>query len=87
MSSNKKPENIIKDSSIESRRKLIKSTIIGTGLVGSASAIPSKWAKPVIDSVILPSHALTTDDSDSSPGDKEITSSRINHDKIDYDIV
>ena len=87
MNLSKKAERIVKGSPIETKRKLIKSAILGTGVVGSASAMPSKWTKPVIDSVILPSHAETTDDSGSSPGDKVISSSRINHKNIDYDTV
>ncbi|MCP3850972.1 MAG: hypothetical protein GY694_12150 [Gammaproteobacteria bacterium] len=86
-SSNNNPEHIAKDSSIKTRRKLIKTAVIGTGVLSSAGAIPRKWSKPVIDSVILPSHAQTTDGSGSNPGEKELASSDINRDNIDYDIV
>ena len=52
----------------ESRRKALKSTLIG-GAVISASVAPDKWKKPVLDSVVLPAHAATTDDTDSgAPG-------------------
>ena len=39
------------------RRKLL--AIIGVGGV-AAVAIPSRWSKPIIDSVILPAHAQTS---------------------------
>lgn len=39
---------------------------ISGGLIG-ASQLPSTWTKPIVDSVILPVHAETTDDSDNLP--------------------
>ena len=44
-----------------SRRKVLRNTLIG-GAVISTSAVPKKWSKPVLDSVLLPTHAATTDD-------------------------
>ncbi len=43
---------------METRRKIIK-CVIGTGL--ASSALSGSWVKPVVDSVILPSHAKTSD--------------------------
>ncbi len=40
-----------------SRRKLL--TVIGVGSVASI-AVPSKWSKPIVDSVLLPAHAQTS---------------------------
>lgn len=38
-----------------------RKTILGiVGTAGGASLLPEKWVKPVIDSVILPSHAQTS---------------------------
>ncbi len=44
----------------ECRRKLLKSIAAGTGAVAAGSAIPTKWSKPLVDSVVLPAHAQTT---------------------------
>ena len=45
------------------RRKLLGSLAV----VGGVSAMPSNWVKPVINSVILPAHAQTSEiDADSS---------------------
>ncbi|MEM7194029.1 MAG: hypothetical protein AAF402_03705 [Pseudomonadota bacterium] len=46
------------DQPTESRRKTLKATLLGGGLVGATTA--TQWSKPVVDSVILPSHANTT---------------------------
>ncbi len=42
------------------RRKLLKSLATGGGVALTAKSLPEKWAKPVVDSVILPVHAQTT---------------------------
>ena len=49
--------------STERRKVLIG---LGGGIVG-ANQLPGSWAKPVVDAVILPSHAETTDDSGALP--------------------
>jgi hypothetical protein len=41
------------------RRNLIKALTLGGGVL-SASKIPTAWAAPVVDSVLLPAHAQTT---------------------------
>ena len=48
------------NTSIESRRRLLKSITIGTSTVFAGNALPNKWTKPLVDSVVLPIHAQTT---------------------------
>ena len=46
------------------RRKLL----IGLGsTIAGASQLPKSWSKPIVNSVILPAHAATSEDTDSSP--------------------
>ncbi|MCP4007879.1 MAG: twin-arginine translocation signal domain-containing protein, partial [Proteobacteria bacterium] len=49
----------------DSRRKLLKTIAAGSGAVVAGKSLPESWSKPVIDSVILPAHAATTDNNDS----------------------
>ncbi len=43
------------------RRKALKKLLVGSGAAVAASqTLPTKWTKPVVDSVILPAHAQTT---------------------------
>ncbi len=46
------------------RRKLLKAG----GVVASSYAVPEKWKKPVVDTVLLPSHAQTTATPAPTPG-------------------
>jgi hypothetical protein len=46
--------------SSESRRKLLKSIVAGSGAVVAGKSLPESWGKPVVDSVILPAHAETS---------------------------
>ncbi len=55
-----------KNTKNEQRRKLLKSAAIGGGIVGASGLRPEKWAKPIVNSVILPTHASTTDSDTSS---------------------
>ena len=58
----------------QSRRKLLKSIAAGSGAVVAGKSLPESWSKPVIDTVVLPSHASTTDDTDSgAPGNTTTT--------------
>ena len=43
------------------RRKLLKSIAAGSGAVVAGKSLPESWSKPVIDPVMLPAHAATTD--------------------------
>ena len=46
--------------SSESRRKLLKSIAAGSGAFITGKSIPESWSRPVVDSVMLPAHALTS---------------------------
>lgn len=46
----------------DSRRKLLKSIAAGSGAVVAGKSLPESWSKPIVDSVMLPAHAATTDD-------------------------
>lgn len=43
-----------------SRRKLLKSIAAGGGAVVATRYIPGQWSEPVVDSVVLPAHAQTS---------------------------
>lgn len=43
-----------------SRRKLLKSIAAGSGAVIAGKNLPENWARPVVGSVMLPAHALTS---------------------------
>jgi hypothetical protein len=43
----------------ESRRTALKTLMAGGGFV-TLSALPARWAKPVVDAVMLPAHAQTS---------------------------
>lgn len=56
------------DSKKTTRRRVIKTAIASTAVVGAASQLSAgKWTKPMLNSVILPAHAETTDSSGNSP--------------------
>ncbi len=57
----------------DSRRKLLKSIAAGGGAVVAGKSLPESWSNPVIDSVMLPVHASTTDDSGNLPADGTTT--------------
>ena len=44
----------------QSRRNILKSIALGGGIVTAGKVLPDGWKKPVVDTVILPSHAATT---------------------------
>jgi hypothetical protein len=44
----------------QSRRKLLKSIAAGSGAVVVGKSLPESWSRPVVDSVILPAHAQTS---------------------------
>ncbi|MDH3378156.1 MAG: hypothetical protein OEQ39_14520 [Gammaproteobacteria bacterium] len=48
------------DKSNESRRKLLKSALAGSGAVIAGKSLPENWTKPVVESVLLPAHAQTS---------------------------
>jgi len=54
-----KPEMKEKKLSL-SRRNLMKSIAASSSVVIAGESLPDKWAKPIVDSVILPAHAQAT---------------------------
>ena len=46
--------------SSESRRKLLKSIAAGSGVIVAGKSLPESWSRPVVDSVLLPAHAETS---------------------------
>jgi len=44
----------------ENRRKLLKSIAAGSGAIFAGKNLPESWSRPVVDSVLLPSHAQTS---------------------------
>lgn len=57
----------------DNKRKLLKSIAVGSGVVVAGKAIPESWSKPVIDSVMLPAHAITTNDNSGDGTDTTTT--------------
>ena len=50
-----------------SRRNVLKSIAAGSSAVAVGKALPERWSKPVVDAVLLPAHAETTDENGSQP--------------------
>ena len=46
--------------SSDSRRKLLKSIAAGSGAIVAGKSLPESWSRPVVDSVMLPTHAQTS---------------------------
>ena len=42
----------------QSKRKILTSIGVTSGVVGASALVPSTWVKPAVNSVILPAHAL-----------------------------
>ena len=42
------------------RRKLLKTAAASSGMAVVATALPTNWTKPVVDSILLPAHAQTS---------------------------
>ena len=45
---------------VKTRRDALRKILAGTGVVAGAKALPEKWTKPVVNSIIVPAHAQTT---------------------------
>ena len=43
-----------------SRRQLIKNISLSSGVVAASTFIPKTWTKPIIETVFLPVHAVTS---------------------------
>jgi len=50
------------------RRKALKNIALGGGVLGASQIGAEKWVKPVVDSIVLPAHAATTDSTGASSG-------------------
>ncbi len=46
------------------RRRLLRTALVGSGFVSATHMIPEQWAKPVVESIVLPAHAATTEETD-----------------------
>lgn len=42
------------------RRRILKRLVAGGGIIATGRMMPDDWHKPVVESVILPAHAQTT---------------------------
>lgn len=42
------------------RRRLLKSVVAGGGVLATGKLLPENWARPVVESVLLPAHAQTS---------------------------
>lgn len=51
----------------QNRRKVLKSIAAGGGAIVAGKSLPESWSKPVVNAVMLPAHAETTDDTGSQP--------------------
>jgi hypothetical protein len=49
-----------KKSGSGARRKVLKNMMAAGGVVTAGKALPERWTKPVLDSVMLPAHAQTS---------------------------
>jgi hypothetical protein len=49
-----------KNKTVENRRKLLKSVAAGGGAIIAGKTLPKEWSRPVVDSVMLPAHAITS---------------------------
>lgn len=49
------------------RRNILKSVVAGSSIITVSKSLPEHWTRPLVDSVLLPAHAVTTDEIDDSP--------------------
>jgi len=71
-SENKKDPKASATTKETSRRKLLKATAAGGGVAIGLNRLPDEWGKPVIDTVVLPAHAVTSVGGLSDPCGSEI---------------
>ncbi len=45
---------------LKTRRKALGKILVAGGVIAGAHIIPSKWAAPVVNSIIVPAHAQTS---------------------------
>lgn len=42
------------------RRKAVRRVLVGGGIITAGSQLPSKWTKPVVETVLMAAHAGTS---------------------------
>lgn len=47
-------------SKIDARRRVIRRLVVAGGAAASSHLLPDRWAKPVVESVLLPAHATSS---------------------------
>lgn len=57
----------------QDRRKVIKSVAAISGGLAIGESIPDKWHRPIVDAVLLPAHAQTSDELDTDIYDLVLT--------------
>ena len=71
--SNQKQTNIDSSNNIcRNRRRAVFALSLGGG---AAYALPNKWTKPIVDSVIMPAHAQTSIEDEDTPTSTPSTTS------------
>lgn len=50
----------MKNKLLSSRRRLLKSLLVGGGILTTAPSLPRAWVRPVVQAVVLPAHAQTS---------------------------
>ncbi len=48
------------DSNRDERRTNLRRMLVGGGIIGTSVAVPDKWSKAVVESVVLPAHAQSS---------------------------
>lgn len=43
-----------------SRRKIVKTLVIGAGTLAAYHTLPTNWSKPIVEQIFLPAHAATS---------------------------
>ena len=51
----------------ETRRKALKKIAIGGGAAAGMAILPEKWAKPLVDVIVVPAHAVISPTTSSPP--------------------
>lgn len=49
-----------KKDQLENKRKTLKALVGSASAVAGASALPEKWSKPIVSSIVLPAHAVSS---------------------------
>ena len=44
----------------QTRRSALKKMLVGTGVAAGTALLPERWAKPIVDKVLVPAHAQTS---------------------------